>query len=639
MLRKRVQGRVYALVKMCIVLCGAFLVAACNANATNKLPTGIITPSTGDASTSSDDTFTPPGDSSTSSGNPAGDSGDSGASSSGGGDNSTSDTVHTHAFDERTGVCACGEVAQWHQHALQNKEEAASSCIGAWVEQCCLYCSHTQTVYIEGLGHDFSILLQTVENTCTKDGYTQYQCTRCKETEEKDVRPMKGHDYGAWETVQEATCLLGGLREAVCKNDGCGQTLTESLLPFGHTTKNGKEATCELAAVCGRCNEHYGTALGHKYGEWTVLQEATCEESGEQMRICQNDRTHIQTQTLTELGHNYVDGVCSRCEAIQASEGLFYTKLEELNAYMVSSFGDCLDEYIRIPERYDGLMVTAIAADAFAGSVVKKISLSANITNIHETAFVGAAALQACVIDEENAVYTTIDGNVYTADKKTLVVYCGGNTQSTFTVPLEVERIGAFACCNNPYLQSVVVGDNVKTLETGAFKDCSALTDIQLGAGLQRIYEDVFIGCGYALNQANWSQGALYIGAYLVDARYYFSTHPKWGTRLLADGVFAPCAAAEVYLTAETLEYVGERAFCGSETMTKLYIGESVKVIYAKAFWGCIRLTQADLAHKSWRISDNNGRHVIDITLTKSNLATAAEYLRESYAEYIWTAI
>ena len=52
----------------------------------------------------------------------------------------------------------------------------------------------------EPLGHDF-VADSVVAPTCTKDGYTIYQCSRCNATEHRDVTAALGHDFGdpTWE--------------------------------------------------------------------------------------------------------------------------------------------------------------------------------------------------------------------------------------------------------------------------------------------------------------------------------------------------------------------------------------------------------------------------------------------------------
>ena len=75
--------------------------------------------------------------------------------------------------------------------------------------------------------------------------------------------------------------------------------------------------------------EKSSTKHTHKYGEWTITKEATCEGKGEQERVC--DCGEKQTKEIDALGHDWNDGVvttaatcstpgvmtftCNRCQA------------------------------------------------------------------------------------------------------------------------------------------------------------------------------------------------------------------------------------------------------------------------------------------------------------------------------------
>ena len=65
--------------------------------------------------------------------------------------------------------------------------------------------------------------------------------------------------------------------------------------------------------VCGDKVEHT-----HSFGEWTVTKKATCTEPGEQTRTC--DCGYSETQVIPATGHNYVNGVCANCGAVQTPD-------------------------------------------------------------------------------------------------------------------------------------------------------------------------------------------------------------------------------------------------------------------------------------------------------------------------------
>ena len=54
------------------------------------------------------------------------------------------------------------------------------------------------------------------------------------------------------------------------------------------------------------------TSCAHTYESWSVTKTASCTESGTEKRTCTLCK-NTDTRTISELGHNYVNGVCSRC--------------------------------------------------------------------------------------------------------------------------------------------------------------------------------------------------------------------------------------------------------------------------------------------------------------------------------------
>lgn len=89
------------------------------------------------------------------------------------------------------------------------------------------------------------------------------------------------------------------------------------------------EATCETDGLtegshCAACgivfvSQQTIPALGHDWGEWSVIREATCAEEGEEQRICNHDASHVETSPIAKLPHdpagmvieNSVDPTCT----------------------------------------------------------------------------------------------------------------------------------------------------------------------------------------------------------------------------------------------------------------------------------------------------------------------------------------
>jgi len=75
----------------------------------------------------------------------------------------------------------------------------------------------------------------------------------------------------------------------------------------------------------------------HKYGEWTVTKPATCEEEGEQERVCECGEK--QTKKIDALGHDWDEGKVTKAATCSVPGEMTYTckrckqtKVEEIKA-------------------------------------------------------------------------------------------------------------------------------------------------------------------------------------------------------------------------------------------------------------------------------------------------------------------
>lgn len=94
-------------------------------------------------------------------------------------------------------------------------------------------------------------------------------------------------------------------------------TLDKNHTPAAATRENENPATCtadgsyDEVVKCSRCGTEISRtsktipALGHDYGEWTVTKEATTTAEGEKQRVCSNDNSHIEKQSIPKLPPRY----------------------------------------------------------------------------------------------------------------------------------------------------------------------------------------------------------------------------------------------------------------------------------------------------------------------------------------------
>ena len=187
-----------------------------------------------------------------------------------------------------------------------------------------------------------------VAATCLGEGsyYEVVYCSSCGEQISRTFRTEAalGHAYGAWTVVNAPTCSAPGVRHRTCQRSGCGAEEEESIPATGDhkasdpVRENETAAGCESAGsyeevvYCSTCGEEMtrtsGTtaALGHDWGEWEVIEAASCQP-GLERRICRRcEKTEERTIDAT-AEHDYIE-----------TDETYEEEYEE-NGYTVNEFG------------------------------------------------------------------------------------------------------------------------------------------------------------------------------------------------------------------------------------------------------------------------------------------------------------
>ena len=167
-----------------------------------------------------------------------------------------------------------------------------------------------------------------VAATCLGEGsyYEVVYCSSCGEEISRAFRTEAalGHAYGAWTVDNAPTCSAPGVRHRTCQRSGCGAEEEESIPATGDhkasdpVRENETAAGCESAGsyeevvYCSTCGEEMtrtsGTtaALGHDWGEWEVIEAASCQP-GLERRICRRcEKTEERTIDAT-AAHDYIE--------------------------------------------------------------------------------------------------------------------------------------------------------------------------------------------------------------------------------------------------------------------------------------------------------------------------------------------
>lgn len=126
---------------------------------------------------------------------------------------------------------------------------------------------------------------------------------------------------------------------------------------------------------------------------------------------------------------------------------------------------------------------------------ITEISLPASVKKIEPGVFEGCASLCDIKVDEQNENYCSIDGNLYTKDKKTLVQYAIGKTDEKFEIPSYVENIEDYALDSAGNIRDIKIPNSVKRIGVSALRTNAEY--VYIPASVETIGAVAFCDCEY----------------------------------------------------------------------------------------------------------------------------------------------
>ncbi len=118
-----------------------------------------------------------------------------------------------------------------------------------------------------------------------------------------------------------------------------------------------------------------------------------------------------------------------------------------------------------------------IGDEAFAGTGITDITVPASVTSIGNDALKDTDALANIKVIEGNANYASVDGVLFSADKKALIKYPSAKEGTSYEAPAGVETVESNAF-DSEKLTSVTLPDSLKTVEHSAFIGCENLKEV-----------------------------------------------------------------------------------------------------------------------------------------------------------------
>jgi len=243
------------------------------------------------------------------------------------------------------------------------------------------------------------------------------------------------------------------------------------------------------------------------------------------------------------------------------------------------------------------------------------VKIPESVVKIDSNAFLGCTGLKEFQVDSNNGIYCTIEGALFSKDKKQLISYpnaksneykildsvtkigkdafarCTGLT--SVVIPTSVTEIGEFTFFNCTGLTSVTIPNSVTEIGEGAFRNCTGLTSVVIPNSVKEIDGSAFSEC----TSLKSIQVDANNPAYCDIEGILFSKDKK---KIVA----YPNAKADKYKIPSRVTEIGDLAFRGCTGLKSVEIPASVTEIGWEAFSGCTGLTSVEIPASVTKIGE-----------------------------------
>ncbi len=256
-----------------------------------------------------------------------------------------------------------------------------------------------------------------------------------------------------------------------------------------------------------------------------------------------------------------------------------------------AAFADCASlTEIKLPQG-----VREIGSNAFAGcSALTTITFPARLETLR-SAFDGCSALTEIAVAPGNKNYRSVDGVLFSADGKTLLLYPTAKAATEYAVPDGTEKIASSAFRDCASLTAITFPASVRELGGETFFGCVALRSIALPDGVETIPASAFLGCS-ALSEVKFPKQLKAIAPHsFIGCESLTSVAFPDGLTTVGDDAFEDCVSLTEVSFPSGLRFIEPGAFGGCVSLTSVAFSDGLKTIGDEAFARCESLTSAEI--------------------------------------------
>lgn len=302
------------------------------------------------------------------------------------------------------------------------------------------------------------------------------------------------------------------------------------------------------------------------------------------------EKTSDNTVAIVYSDDGYTDLKNSDFSSTVVNNDVTYT-VTEIGEY---AFEDAVfSESIVFPST-----ITAIGDCAFSWAEAYDVefTFSKNLASIGGSCF-DCCTVAAINIEDGNTIFASVDGILYSADKKIMLVFPPGKNVTQFTIPSFVEELfeGSFQS-GQEYLVDVTIPATVKKVDSYAFMDNGTLKTLSIESCDTELCESAFMGC------ESITSLTLPTGLKTIPRNCFFdlcsleSLVIPEGVETIGQSAFGFGGFKSISFPS-TLKEIGFQSFANCEALLAVTLPKSVTKIGDNSFSACTALATIDLAN------------------------------------------
>lgn len=272
--------------------------------------------------------------------------------------------------------------------------------------------------------------------------------------------------------------------------------------------------------------------------------------------------------------------------------------------------------------------VAVVETDAFRNCrKLTGISIPASVKELKSIDFRDCTSLESIDVDENNTVYSSVDGVLLDKAKEKLYKYPVSSSSIAFSIPDGVKEIGKRSFENADALESAEIPDSVGIIGEEAFINCGRLNNVVIPDSVAEIRNSAFKGCT-SLSKITFSPETYKYGYDVVEGTPWFGSQPDGAvytgsvlyrfkgtlatesTLVVKDGTVGINEHAFVNNIGEMMsgvsslvsvtlpdgiKYIDESAFYGCDNLKEINLPDSIESIDKGAFFGCYSLNKVHI--------------------------------------------